>query len=340
MINAFCAFSPRAIDLALLREQFQNETSPNFYKEIPLSEILAINPSNGNKNYCFELKTARVDYFCGDDYDVSKGWEVAVRQAYMPVNGASEPGKIVTFAKGTVGGTSATERQTQQQQQQNDVDISKHYQIFPDEVLGSGQFGIVYGGVHRTTSRTVAIKVIDKLRFPTKQEAQLKNEVAILQNIRYPGVVNLEQMFETAGELRSDLRRRALALFSLTALLFDVSVPCRPVCVVERIFVVMEKLKGDMLEMILASKQVRFDHRKRHELIAERLVAQGRLSERTTKFLIYQILVALRYLHSRNIVHCDLKPENVLLSSDADFPQVGLRVFRVSSRLITPLRVT
>ena len=29
------------------------------------------------------------------------------------------------------------------------VDISQSYQIFPDEVLGSGQFGIVYGGVHR-----------------------------------------------------------------------------------------------------------------------------------------------------------------------------------------------
>ena len=26
------------------------------------------------------------------------------------------------------------------------TDISQLYQIFPDEVLGSGQFGIVYGG--------------------------------------------------------------------------------------------------------------------------------------------------------------------------------------------------
>lgn len=59
--------------------------------------------------------------------------------------------------------------------------MSQLYQIFPDEVLGSGQFGIVYGGIHRKTHREVAIKVIDKLRFPTKQEAQLKNEVAILQ---------------------------------------------------------------------------------------------------------------------------------------------------------------
>jgi protein kinase D len=149
------------------------------------------------------------------------------------------------------------------------TDISQIYQIFPDEVLGSGQFGIVYGGVHRKTHRAVAIKVIDKLRFPTKQEAQLKNEVAILQNLQNPGVVNLERMFETP----------------------------------ERIFVVMEKLKGDMLEMILSI---------------------GRLNERVTKFIITQILVALKHLHSRNIVHCDLKPENVLLSSDAEFPQVKL----------------
>ena len=35
-------------------------------------------------------------------------------------------------------------------------------------------------GVHRTSARQVAIKVIDKLRFPTKQETQLKNEVSIL----------------------------------------------------------------------------------------------------------------------------------------------------------------
>ena len=54
-----------------------------------------------------------------------------------------------------------------------------------------------------------------------------------MQNLNHPGIVNLEQMFETP----------------------------------ERIFVVMEKLKGDMLEMILNSPK-------------------GRLSERVTKFLI------------------------------------------------------
>ena len=64
--------------------------------------------------------------------------------------------------------------------------------------------------IYRISGRAVAIKVIDKMRFPTKQEAALKNEVAILQNLHHPGVVNLERMFETP----------------------------------ERIFVVMEKLRG------------------------------------------------------------------------------------------------
>ena len=53
------------------------------------------------------------------------------------------------------------------------------------------------------------------MRFPTKQEAALKNEVAILQNLHHPGVVNLERMFETP----------------------------------ERIFVVMEKMKGRSLSI-------------------------------------------------------------------------------------------
>ena len=40
---------------------------------------------------------------------------------------------------------------------------------------------ICNAGKQRKTNVEVAIKVIDKMRFPTKQEAQLKNEVSILQ---------------------------------------------------------------------------------------------------------------------------------------------------------------
>ncbi|XP_026679352.1 serine/threonine-protein kinase D3 [Diaphorina citri] len=239
-----------------------------------VGEPVTNNKSNNycSTSHCFILKTNNLDYYVGEDtHSPSDGvetpvtapesglgaraWELSLRQALMPVQ---EP-----------SGTKCED--VSESEESRVTDMSQLYQISPDEVLGSGQFGIVYGGVHRKSGRGVAIKVIDKLRFPTKQEAQLKNEVAILQNLCHPGVVNLERMFETPG----------------------------------RIFVVMEKLQGDMLEMILSSEK-------------------GRLSERTTKFIITQILVALKHLHSKNIVHCDLKPENVLLSTNSELPQVKL----------------
>ena len=40
------------------------------------------------------------------------------------------------------------------------------------------------------------------------------------------------------------------------------------------------------------------------------------LEEIQTKYIIYQLLKALKYLHSAGIVHRDIKPSNLLLNSD------------------------
>ncbi|PWA28265.1 hypothetical protein CCH79_00019702 [Gambusia affinis] len=282
---------------------FQNDSGAKFYKElslsrqeIPLSEILRVEAAQdfghlaqGGTPHCFEVITASTVYYVGEDAGgpphgpapaasgvgrvVGRSWQKAITQALMPVtpkaSGGAGPSKDHSeFLEPKELSISISVSNSQIQE---NVDISSVYQIFADEVLGSGQFGIVYGGKHRKTGRDVAIKIIDKMRFPTKQESQLRNEVAILQNLHHPGIVNLDCMFETP----------------------------------EQVFVVMEKLHGDMLEMILSSDK-------------------SRLPERLTKFLVTQILVALRHLHFKNIVHCDLKPENVLLASAEPFPQVKL----------------
>ncbi|XP_033851446.1 serine/threonine-protein kinase D2-like [Acipenser ruthenus] len=271
---------------------FQNDTTSKYYKEIPLSEILSVEAAQnfslvppGTSPHCFEIVTGNMRYFVGEEpaispgsphsivpnsgvgREVAKAWENVIRQALMPVIFQDAP----TPQGHTPHRQASVSISVSNSQIQENVDIGTVYQIFADEVLGSGQFGVVYGGKHRKTGRDVAVKVIDKLRFPTKQESQLRNEVAILQSLHHPGIVNLECMFETP----------------------------------EKVFVVMERLHGDMLEMILSSER-------------------GRLPERLTKFLITQILAALRNLHFKNIVHCDLKPENVLLASADPFPQVKL----------------
>uniref|UniRef100_A0A3Q4BDL6 Uncharacterized protein n=1 Tax=Mola mola TaxID=94237 RepID=A0A3Q4BDL6_MOLML len=230
---------------------YQNESSTKYYKEIALSEVLQVRgpaqlsvPSPPGSAASFEVVTASLVY-CVVAGEKGLAWASAVRQALMPVESSSRHG------------------------QENQGDSL--YQIFTDEVLGSGQFGVVYKGTHRKLGRPVAIKVIDKKRFPSQQERQLRSEAAILQSLSHLGVILLEDMFET----------------------------------VEHVFVVMERLHGDMLEMILSSEL-------------------GRLPERNARFLVTQILEALRYLHIKHIAHCDLKPENVLLASADPFPQVKL----------------
>ncbi|KAE8607773.1 hypothetical protein XENTR_v10011281 [Xenopus tropicalis] len=253
---------------------FHNESGGKYYKELPLSDILHIEaydkntsgrPLGGETPHCFELLTDTLVYYVGErsstHIDSGEKWYRMIRQALFA--GMNDNTSSRASTKANVQGENG--------EYQQNLDISHMYQIFPDEVLGSGQFGIVYGGKHRKTGRDVAIKVIDKLRFPSRQESQLRNEVAILQNLRFHGVVDLEAMCETP----------------------------------ERIFVVMEKLHGDMLEMILSSDK-------------------GKLPERITRFLVTQILTALQHLHSKNIVHCDLKPENVLLATEDPFPQIKL----------------
>lgn len=56
------------------------------------------------------------------------------------------------------------------------------------------------------------------------------------------------------------------------------------------------------------------------------VVGRGRnpFTEEEARHLFVQLLEAVRYIHGRNIIHCDLKPENVLVDyAHADAPALG-----------------
>ena len=91
-------------------------------------------------------------------------FESAIRSAVTPVvkTSSQQPGATSAAAASKeteaappppaardTASKTVTVKEAEKEKEGRETEISKAYQIFPDEVLGSGQFGIVYGGVHR-----------------------------------------------------------------------------------------------------------------------------------------------------------------------------------------------
>ncbi|TPX67100.1 hypothetical protein SpCBS45565_g04017 [Spizellomyces sp. 'palustris'] len=61
------------------------------------------------------------------------------------------------------------------------------------------------------------------------------------------------------------------------------------------------------------------------------------VQEHEAKFIFYQILLAVKYLHGMNITHRDLKPENLLLESPKPFSRLIITDFGMAKMLGTSL---
>lgn len=71
----------------------------------------------------------------------------------------------------------------------------------------------------------------------------------------------------------------------------------------------------------------------------DRLVKLGRMSETQTRRLFRQVIYALRHLHSAGVSHNDIKPENILLTSNRADANIKLADFGLS-RLCDSLQKT
>ncbi|KAG7266864.1 hypothetical protein CRUP_026071 [Coryphaenoides rupestris] len=87
--------------------------------------------------------------------EVARAWESVIRQALMPV---IFPGRAAARGNTPHRQASVSISVSNSQIQEN-VDIGMVYQIFADEVLGSGQFGVVYGDCKFNCHKRCAYKV-------------------------------------------------------------------------------------------------------------------------------------------------------------------------------------
>lgn len=124
-------------------------------------------------------------------------------------------------------------------------------------LVGQGQFGRVFCGCHRKTGQIVALKDLDRYRFPTNK---FLRELRFLLILQHPNIV-------TFRAIEHSNRGR---------------------------YLVMDYCEGGTLRTLMES--------------------DAPLSWEQNLKLITEVLAGLDHAHSRGIVHCDIKPDNILLS--------------------------
>ncbi|WP_416675638.1 serine/threonine-protein kinase [Egbenema bharatensis] len=124
-------------------------------------------------------------------------------------------------------------------------------------LVGQGQFGRVFCAVHRRTGKLVALKSLERQRFPTHK---FLRELRILLSLQHPNIVTCQALEQTASG-------RCL---------------------------VMDYCEGGTLRSLMM-EDVYLNRSQSLKLVAD-------------------ILAGLEHAHQRGVVHCDIKPENILLS--------------------------
>jgi len=187
--------------------------------------------------------------------------------------------------------------------------LENDYEIDHQVVLGHGASSTVRLGRHRKTEEKVAIKCIAKHDVLVRRRRQdrrsfMMEEYEILWSIRnsHTNIVNLIDVYETETEVQ----------------------------------LILEYCSGGELFALIPQSSRK--KRRRNSSASCISLQHADFSEIQAARIVSQLLSALAHLHKRNIVHRDVKPENILISTnegDDDFVEVKLSDFGLARALST-----
>ena len=163
-----------------------------------LCGVSMLDPENANnvKNCLFVIRTDTEAFYCGmGNADPNSTMNVLARNFYNIF-------KMVYLPYGNRNGFRKSLKITAPKYEEKS--LQEEYTINPRELLGSGQFGQVYGGVCNANYQPVAIKVIDKTRFKDfhAETSVFQNEITILYNVHHQGIVKLFALFDEVDHVK------------------------------------------------------------------------------------------------------------------------------------------
>jgi serine/threonine protein kinase len=193
----------------------------------------------------------------------------------------------------------------------NNAFIRNRYLINRDDleidmncVLGSGAFGVVYAGVWMEGRRKyeVAVKAVSlkqRLVRPTGEDCGDEGQAGSVQS-------NCPQGYALVASDNSDVLIEAEIMATLRS---PFIVQMHGICIEpDTSYLVLEKMTNASLFKYIAALDVEAENRKS---IEERTV----FLDIRVQFL-KDIIRGLDYLHEKNVIHCDLKSPNILLTTE------------------------
>ncbi|MBW02472.1 Serine/threonine-protein kinase 33, partial [Eschrichtius robustus] len=158
---------------------------------------------------------------------------------------------------------------------------------------------MVIEAIDKETETKWAIKKVSKEKAGSSAVKLLEREVTILKSVKHEHIIHLEQVFETPKGSPTS----AVLSFGVCK--------CHVLCLFWPIFSTHKSLFShpDVPKMYLVMELCEDGELK------EILDRKGHFSENETRWIIRSLASAIAYLHNKDIVHRDLKLENIMVKS-------------------------